>query len=382
MLSQIYSAAKRLVRKVRRGLHATPVVVSPETQSSRLVAEPWYLDDVTTAGEGRVTITGWALQDDAVPSESQSKRFLVNGRAPVSVTYPLSRPSVQEVFWHRPNSELSGFVLIAEEQYPDGVMTITCLNSDAVGDTAARANWYVPDPARHKKVPDADRRFRVIGNRDLNGFLRLGATDAHRIKEAFERIAGRPWRDAGVVLDWGVGCGRVARHLGPLVAGQFHGCDIDDDNVAWCAANLDGIFASSRLEPPLPYPDASFDAIYGISVFTHLRAPWEARWLEELHRVMRPGGVLMVTVHGQTAIDFANLNPGDFKALKERVQQEGLVVTSTNNQLDGFVEHPEEYVNVFHSMEHIREVWGRYFSDIRQLPGFIFTHDLIVARKR
>jgi SAM-dependent methyltransferase len=360
---------------------AEAVATIPTNAPARLLAEPWYLDEVVATEPGSVKIVGWALQDDAIAPDKQTSRFLVNGSAPLTIDYPISRPGVQEVFWHRPGSELSGFVMTAKEDYPDGIMTITCENSDARGDAAGRIHWYVPDPKLHSNVPDPDRRFRVIGNRDLDGFLRLGATDAYRIKSAFERVTGRSWRDAGDVLDWGVGCGRVARHLAPLVAGRFHGCDIDADNAGWCAAHLPGSFAPSRLEPPLPYADESFDVIYGISVFTHLKAPWEERWLAELHRVLRPGGVLMMTVHGQTAIDFANLTPENFRALQARVQTEGLAVTSSNNQLDGFVEHPEEYVNVFHSPEHIRTVWGRHFNDIRQLPGYIFTHDLIVARK-
>ncbi len=90
---------------------------------------------------------------------------------------------------------------------------------------------------------------------------------------------------------------------------------------------------------------------------------------------------MLVTVHDQTAVDFAGLDPFNYSALMGRVEREGLVVTSTNNQLDGFVEHPEEYVNVFHSKRHIQTAWGKYFADIRQLPGYIFTHDLIVATK-
>ena len=90
----------------------------------------------------------------------------------------------------------------------------------------------------------------------------------------------------------------------------------------------------------------------------------------------------MMTVHGTTAADFANLSPGDYDALLKRVESEGLAVTSDNDQLVGFVESPAEYVNVFHSHDHIRDVWGRWFNVLEVLPGYIFTHDLVVAEKR
>ncbi len=350
-------------------------------QLARLTAEPWYVDEVVPIEDGMLQISGWAFQDGGISPERQADRFLVNARAPHSVSYPLPRPDVQKVFWQRANAELCGFVLTAPAAYPDGVMEVACHDTGNTKATIGRASWFLPDPERHINLPDADRRFRVIGNRDPIGFLRLGATDALRLKAAFENVTGKAWDTLPAVLDWGVGCGRVARHLAPSFGERFFGCDIDADNIRWCNQHLSGSFKASRLEPPLPYPDASFDLIYGVSVFTHLRGPWEVRWLEELHRVLRPGGTLLVTVHGQTAVDFAGLDPVNYKALMDRVEREGIAITSTNNQLDGFVEHPEEYVNVFHSVKHIQSVWGSIFSNIQRLPGYIFTHDLVVATK-
>ena len=41
-----------------------------------------------------------------------------------------------------------------------------------------------------------------------------------------------------------------------------------------------------------------------------------------------------------------------------------------------------EYVNVYHSHAYIRDVWSRYFDVLAILPAYIFTHDLIVLRKK
>jgi SAM-dependent methyltransferase len=103
------------------------------------------------------------------------------------------------------------------------------------------------------------------------------------------------------ILDWGCGPGRVVRHL-PAVVGQgcrFTATDANARSIAWCRAHLPGIaFLTNEMRPPLALPDASVDAAYGISIFTHLSHEGHTSWLAELLRVLRPGGVLLLTTHG------------------------------------------------------------------------------------
>ena len=103
------------------------------------------------------------------------------------------------------------------------------------------------------------------------------------------------------LLDWGCGPGRVVRHL-PAVVGQgcrYTGTDANAQSIAWCRAHLPGItFLTNEMRPPLALPDGSVDAAYGISIFTHLSHEGHASWLAELLRVLRPGGVLLLTTHG------------------------------------------------------------------------------------
>jgi SAM-dependent methyltransferase len=243
-----------------------------------------------------------------------------------------------------------------------------------------RDSWFAPDPALHGDLPDEDRRFRVIGDRDARGFLVSGATDYHRMDRALVEVTGKRLHEFAQVLDWGVGCGRVARHFPAAHAAALTGCDIDGDNAGWCSAHLPGTFVASRLTPPLPFARGRFDLVYGISVFTHLREPMQLAWLEELARVTRPGAILLLTTHGQTAIDFSRLAPADYRRTHDRVAREGIVVSGTNSQLDGHAEHAGEYVNVWHSADYVRRTWGRYFDVLHILPGYILHHDLVVLR--
>jgi len=265
--------------------------------------------------------------------------------------------------------------------YRDGVLEIACRDSSTTEAAIARDSWFIPEASLHRDLPDENQRFRVIGNRDAAGFLMSGCTDYQRLDRACRALAGQHLRDYPSILDWGCGCGRIARYLAPLAA-EFHGCDIDAGNVVWCAEHLPGRYVASSLRPPLPYAQAAFDLIYGISVFTHFRSELEALWLSELKRVAKPGALLLMTVHGQTTIDYARLDARGRERLTAVVQRAGIFCAGRNGQLDGHAEHGDQYVNVYHSLGYIRRVWAEHFEIVDILPGYLFTHDLVVMRRR
>ena len=101
------------------------------------------------------------------------------------------------------------------------------------------------------------------------------------------------------VLDFGCGAGRVLRNFeAESAVASFAGCDIDARSIEWLHEHLPWIDARLVDEaPPAPWPDDSFDLIYALSVFTHLTDHW-AGWLLELHRLLRPNGVLIATFLG------------------------------------------------------------------------------------
>lgn len=103
------------------------------------------------------------------------------------------------------------------------------------------------------------------------------------------------------ILDWGCGPGRVIRHL-PEVVGNgctFYGTDYNKETIDWCTKNLPEInFNLNSLEAKLPYPDNFFDAIYGISIFTHLSEKLHYDWYNELYRILKPSGILFLTTQG------------------------------------------------------------------------------------
>lgn len=223
----------------------------------------------------------------------------------------------------------------------------------------------------------------MLGNESESGFRLTGATDYRRLRAAAETFGGRSVAQFEAVLDWGVGCGRVARYaLRDIDPTRFTGCDIDRDNVAWCRDFLGGSYSHTNLSPPLPFGEGAFDLVYGVSVFTHLREPLQDAWLGELRRILRFGGLALVTTHGQTALDFGGSEPAAYVAMRDAIARDGIVVSSRNSDLDGAVEQPEEYVNVFHSEPYVRRHWPRWLEVVAIVPGYIHTHDLVVLRRR
>jgi SAM-dependent methyltransferase len=65
------------------------------------------------------------------------------------------------------------------------------------------------------------------------------------------------------------------------------------------AAYRDGTFRALHyldLTQPLPYPDGAFEAVFGSHVLEHLTPGEAATLLGELHRVLRPGGIVRIAV--------------------------------------------------------------------------------------
>jgi ubiquinone/menaquinone biosynthesis C-methylase UbiE len=53
------------------------------------------------------------------------------------------------------------------------------------------------------------------------------------------------------------------------------------------------------LNPPTVFDDNSFDLIYGISIFTHLSELNNIAWYNELIRIAKKDGIILVTTAGK-----------------------------------------------------------------------------------
>jgi len=143
-------------------------------------------------------------------------------------------------------------------------------------------------------LPPAYLRVLTAGSADARVFVSQGKAAAGEFL-ALAREHGVALHADQTVLEFGCGSGRVARWWLEGAAARFHGCDINPRLVAWCEAKLAGEFRRTRLEPPLPYADGQFDLVYALSVFTHMHEANARVWLAELARVVKPGGLALLT---------------------------------------------------------------------------------------
>ena len=212
----------------------------------------------------------------------------------------------------------------------------------------------------------------VAGPTSAAGFLRKGQIGADVVRDALAR-QGADIDAVQDLLDFGVGCGRVARHWQELAGPRVHGCDINPELVAWTRANLP--FVDSRLTgvaPPLPYRDGQLDAVYALSVFTHLPVALQHAWSAELARVIAPGGHLIVSTHGRAYHD--RLDPAEraaFEAGEPIVHFEELAGANL--------------CSAFHSAELIARQFGAGFELRESVPEGARSNgrqDLHVMRRR
>jgi SAM-dependent methyltransferase len=146
----------------------------------------------------------------------------------------------------------------------------------------------------------------VDGGPDVEWFLRTGSLAAESLRNILQD-RGLSLSSFGSILDFGCGCGRVIRHIG--TSAKLFGCDYNPDMIEWCSAHLaTAEFSVNSIQPPTGYADGKFDLIYAFSVFTHLSEDLGHKWMAEIRRLLRPGGFLVISLHGESYVPGLNLD--------------------------------------------------------------------------
>lgn len=243
-----------------------------------------------------------------------------------------------------------------------------------------RITRLVDDDRRRRQAdpeliaPPAELRYNVAGDCTIPEFLAAGERTVLDIEQALAAI-GRSLESAGAMLDFGCGCGRLLLALERRGVPALTGCDVDARGVEWCQRHLrhSRSVVNGHL-PPLPFADSSFDLIWCGSVFTHLDEDRQDCWLEELHRVLSPGGVLLASVHGE-ACWAPRLPAATIVALK----RQGMMFARFDT--DAGI-HPSWYQVAWHTEEYVRRHWSTILPVSAYLPrGLHAYQDIVVAEK-
>jgi SAM-dependent methyltransferase len=223
--------------------------------------------------------------------------------------------------------------------------------------------------------PKASLRYRVNGTPELNDFLSEGERCSGDLEKALARI-DRHMDSFQNILDFGCGCGRTIRCFEKYaVASSLSGTDIDSAAIDYCRRRFNNIeFSVNQPLPPLDYSSNKFDLVYSISVFTHINEEYQFLWLAELARIVIPGGIVLLSVHGSSS--WNTLLPEYVATIRTK----GFLYISENIWKRIF---PAWYQTAFHSEEYVRAEFSRFFNIIEYIPqGVSDFHDLIILEKQ
>jgi len=149
-----------------------------------------------------------------------------------------------------------------------------------------------------------------------NGIGHEANTDVHDLFHRYGRglVAGMVSdgmiKPNSRILDVGCGLGRLARILTSFLSprGSYHGMDVCKSSIDWCVENYRNhpnfkfdhadVFSThynpasvtSAASYSFPFNAHEFDCIFSTSLFTHLIAKDAERYIEEMARVLKPGG--------------------------------------------------------------------------------------------
>lgn len=188
--------------------------------------------------------------------------------------------------------------------------------AEGIIDVLEHREQYQPDGARVRAVFDLHRTLDqyeatmsdlILSRQPSGRSSTLTADDRARLDTllrneadmAFRRRALRllDWlelRDGERVFDCGCGMGFYLMAMGDLRSLRLTGLDGDLDRLRWAqreqvpASLLDGNILR------LPFPDATFDKVLMSEVLEHIDDDQQA--LHEMYRVLKPGGVLALSV--------------------------------------------------------------------------------------
>lgn len=186
------------------------------------------------------------------------------------------------------------------------------------------------------------------------------------------------------VLDFGGATGRIARH----VAQSEHSsivtiAELNHNHVLWCGEHFGPQVRAVKVSEHAHFPlaDESVSLCIGNSVFTHIDA-YEAGWLAEVNRVLKPGGYAWFTLCTE---DTWRKLPTSGSASDMRKDPQFAAFYEANLNMPeravfdykpGTIYH---YCNTYLRTDYIRRVWGKWFDIVDMCHGW---KTAVVLKKR
>lgn len=344
-------------------LEMTPGSIPEHGTFEGLAPAAGYFGLVDYAGDS-FHVNGWMFGPQAI---ELSRFALYLNRELVGVADPGIAPEIYDKVRHLGEPQLFEFHLPkTKQEIPNftRVEVLGCVGDEPVRRLTTMFRWGMDTDV---PTPPEKLMYRVTGNTDE----KLVKESGLRCTSDFLDVISRH-RDLSTVrnlLDWGCGCGRVTVHLIDFLSQydglQIHGCDIDGEAIDWCKQNLPrGRFSQIDPFPPLPWSEASFDVVVSCSVFTHLTEEVQQLWLEEMRRVISPGGLFLASVKSDS-----------------QVPERGISDDTLDVMLDG-IAPVGYYRGTVQTREYTISRWSNHFDVLDFIEnGNEGSQDLVVMRR-
>lgn len=312
--------------------------------------------------------------------------------------FGLSSPEFSNFYWYWPNAQYSAFTLKIdlagsergsdpfsfEFDYPLASPRFPRVTERDQSPTnnMHRLGWIAHNLASFVGFPRNTSQLTRVQTWSSDLTVTVTGYNSFRTVEALLNKYGIQ-RGPGVrVMDWGCGHGRVTRHfIDNWPEASIIGSDIDPENVQWCREHLKGgTFVTLPLWPPSSIESASLDAIFGISVMTHLTAQAQEEWLNEIARILKPTGLALITFGGPGSVAFSSVfrDPSWWREWTEK----GFDDRQLDPALDGKISDATYYRHTVQTHDYTRKNWSRRFEILDILPDLFGNLEVAVMRLR
>jgi SAM-dependent methyltransferase len=182
---------------------------------------------------------------------------------------------------------------------------------------------------------------------------------------------------ARAVLDFGCGAAKNIRLLRGVPDLRLVGTDVNAAQIEWARQHVPGVeFHVNDLEPPLRFvADDTFDLVTAASVFTHIPLQLQRPWLEEIRRILRPGGYFLCTVAGAHHIRIQLSSE-----LQQRLGSEGEVTLTPEDPGVSYATKAAGSWDVFQTREEVLRSFGGVF-EVLDYSASEGAQDTLVLRK-